>query len=47
VASQDYSLRPEVGLLPVELRGKKLMHVGTAITEVIPQPQYKPSGHKK
>jgi len=47
VASQEYSLRPEVGLQPVELRGNKLMHVGTTITEVIPQSQYKPSGHKK
>jgi hypothetical protein len=41
--SQSYSLRPEVGLMPVELRGNKLMHLGNEITEVIPRAQYKSS----
>lgn len=41
--SQSYSLKPEVGLMPVELRGNKLMHLGNEITEVIPRAQYKSS----
>ena len=39
-ASQSYSLKPAVGLLPVELNGGRLMHVGNEITEVIPRSQY-------
>ena len=42
-ASQSYSLKPAVGLLPVELNGGKLLHVGNPITEVIPRSQYQTS----